>query len=497
MGRFAGVVLHPTSLPGPRGIGQIGARARAFASEVAAMGCSIWQVLPLGPTSYGDSPYQCLSSFAGNHLIIDLDDLVTDGLLLADDLADYPVFNPIEIDYGQVFTHHNDLLRKVSSNFEARASEDHQAGLKAFRAESASWLNDYTLYMALKEAQEGCAWHEWEPAVVAREATVLAAARVQHAQSILHHEILQYLFFRQWGQLRQACAAAGVQIMGDIPIFVAHDSVDVWANQELFLLDESGNPTVIAGVPPDYFSETGQRWGNPLYRWDVMKADGYAWWCARLGTLMGLVDLVRIDHFRGFESYWEIQASEETAINGKWVPGPGADLFEAFTEAFGKTPIIAEDLGVITPEVEALRDSQELPGMKVLQFILGNEEPEMLPDLFPERSVCYTGTHDNDTTVGWFTNAEDHEREAVKKHLNTEGEKIAADFIHAAWHSPSYIAIAPMQDVFGLGSESRLNLPGRLGGNWRWRFLNDQLDSSIVAAMRAQSKSSGRLPAAT
>lgn len=496
--RRAGVVLHPTSLPGKRAIGSLGKPAHDFIQQLVGMGCDIWQVLPLGPTSYGDSPYSCLSSFAGNPFMIDLDDLVAQGLLDAETLEkDYPQFNPEEIDYGQVFGHHNYLLDIVTAGFEANASDAMKEDLKIYRSKNADWLNDFALYMALKNAHEGRAWPEWDAKLVARDADALAAARKTHAAAIAHHEVLQYLFSIQWQKLHAACTAAGVEIMGDIPIFVAHDSADVWANQDLFHLDDKGYPVVIAGVPPDYFSETGQRWGNPLYRWDKMESRGYAWWCKRMETVMTMVDLVRIDHFRGFESYWEIPASEETAINGQWVPGPGKGLFEAFAKNLGEVHIIAEDLGVITPEVEALRDDLALPGMKVLQFILGCDEPEALPHAFPIRSVCYTGTHDNDTTTGWFHSAADHEREAVKRHLQTDGAQVHLDFLHAAWNAPSYIAVAPMQDILGLGSEARLNLPGRPGGNWRWRLREDQLTQGIVAYMQGLSKASGRLPKAT
>ena len=326
-----------------------------------------------------------------------------------------------------------------------------------------------------------------------REPRALAQARKVHAAAVDRQEVLQFLFRRQWRNLRAYCAEQGVRIMGDMPIFTAHDSADVWADADLFHLDAQGYPTVVAGVPPDYFSETGQRWGNPLYRWDIMKQRGYTWWCRRLSTLLGLVDLVRIDHFRGFESYWEIRADEETAINGRWVPGPGAALFHAFTRKLGPVPIIAEDLGVITDAVDALRDALKLPGMKVLQFILGNAEPEQLPADFPVRSVCYTGTHDNDTTVGWFAQAGDAEREAVRRHLNTDGSRIHAAFLHAAWQAPSFLAVAPMQDVLGLGSESRLNLPGRPGGNWRWRFEQARLTPEVIADMHALSRATGRL----
>ncbi len=490
--RRAGVVLHPTSLPGFRALGQIGAEARAFAGRVAAMGCSIWQVLPLGPTSFGDSPYQNLSSFAGNHLLIDLDDLVADGFLTAADLADYPVVDPAQADYGLAFHHHNALLAKAARSFHQHTSAEQARAFRQF-CDGQTWLDDYALYMAIKESQGGKPWTEWPPELARRDEAALTRARIQFAPVIERHQILQFLFQQQWRRLREACHAVGVSIMGDIPIFVAHDSADVWANPELFFLDERGLPYVIAGVPPDYFSETGQRWGNPLYRWDLMAADDFAWWRRRLAAVLATVDIVRVDHFRGFESYWEIPASEETAIGGKWVPGPGDALFDAFRRHFGELDIIAEDLGEITPEVEALRDRQNLPGMKVLQFILGNDQPQQLPEQFPEHSVCYTGTHDNDTTVGWYQTASEAEREAVKRHLEPDPQFIHYHFIRAAWFSKSYIAIAPMQDVLGLGSESRLNLPGRLGGNWRWRLRTGQLTEGITIDMALLSQQSGRM----
>ncbi|MDJ0835414.1 MAG: 4-alpha-glucanotransferase [Acidobacteriota bacterium] len=494
--RTSGIVLHPTSLPGPYGIGEIGPAARDFVDDLAEMGQHLWQVLPLGPTSYGDSPYQSLSTFAGNHLLISFDDLKDAGLLEEDDLKDFPQFPADHVAFGPVIEARNRVLNRVADAFAERASAGLQEAHASFCKANADWLDDYALFVALKEHHRGRPWTEWKPELRDREETALAAARDQFAARMDAVRVLQFLFNHQWRELMAYCGENKVTVMGDIPIFVAHDSADTWARPDLFYLDEKGHCTVIAGVPPDYFSETGQRWGNPLYRWDKMTADDFAWWRRRLGRTVELVDLVRIDHFRGFEAYWEIPAHEETAIKGKWVPGPNEALFEAFRKDFETLPIVAEDLGVITPPVEALRDQFELPGMKVLQFILCIYREELeekdLPEKFPANTVCYTGTHDNDTTAGWFAKLDEDTRMNVLDHVITDGSEIHWDFIQTAWRSTSDTALTPLQDLLGLGSEARMNLPGNPKGNWHWRFSRDQISIKTKEALRQLTVETGR-----
>jgi len=483
--RASGILLHPTSLPGPYGMGEMGAEAEAFVASLSRMGQQLWQILPLGPTGFGDSPYQSLSTFAGNHLLISLDRLVEADLLDRADLADYPLFNPHQIDFGTLIETKQPLLVRVCRDFQQRASQEQRQALETFRDENRDWLDDYALFVALKQKHNGAPWTAWPKPLRLREPAALANAKVELAASVRTTAILQFLFFEQWFQLKTFCAQKRVRIIGDIPIFVASDSVDVWSNPELFQLDEEGQPTVVAGVPPDYFSETGQLWGNPLYCWDRMAADDYAWWKKRLANTLRLVDLVRIDHFRGFDSYWEIPAGEETAINGRWVPGPGMKLFDAIRTTFGAPPVIAEDLGIITDEVTALREETGFPGMKVLHFIVGNDplESDDRPENFPTNSVCYTGTHDNDTTVGWFAEAGDN-KQVILDNLGSNGAAIHWDLMRAAWLGASNTAIAPLQDLLGLGSESRLNLPGRPRGNWQWRFCADQLTAELEEKLK-------------
>lgn len=503
--RQSGVVLHPSSLPGAYGIGEIGAEAYRFAEALARMGQRIWQVLPLGPTSYGDSPYQCLSSFAGNHLLVAFQTLMDDGLLLAEELADFPQFPADQVDYGPVIQAREAVLQVVATHFEARAGENTLKEFGGFQIHNRNWLSDYALFVALKKAHGGRPWHEWDVALRDRDEAALKQAREQHADVIRAVEIQQFLFFDQWRSLAEHAHRHGVKILGDIPIFVAHDSADVWAHPELFFLDEAGRCTTVAGVPPDYFSATGQRWGNPLYRWDVMAEGDFAWWKERMRTTFELVDYVRIDHFRGFEAFWEIPASEETAINGQWVKGPGRALFEAFEKEFGTLPIVAEDLGIITEEVDELREACGFPGMRVLHFIVGNDtnEPGFWPDQFPEQCVVYTGTHDNDTTVGWYTNgkgdgqdtSEEEIAEAqhkIRTYLSCDGSQIHWDLIGCAYGTQAAIAIVPLQDILGLDSSARLNSPGRPEGNWRWRFQWDQLSGETETRLAQLTKDHNR-----
>ena len=459
--RASGVLLHPTSLPGAYGVGDLGQAAYDFIDFLRATGQSLWQVLPLGPTGYGDSPYQCFSAFAGNPLLISLDQLVADGWLNAADLADAPRFSAAAVSYGPAIEYKYAKLNLAHANFIARADATAQADYLSFVQQQQSWLDDYALYRALKDAHGGTEWTKWEPYLRQREAPALHFFKENHAQAIGAQRFLQYLFFKQWSRLRAYAASQGVKIMGDAPIFVAHDSADVWAHPDLFYLDEAGQPLKVAGVPPDYFSETGQLWGNPLYRWDVMARDGFKWWIERIRATFAAVDLVRLDHFRGFESYWAVPAGETTAINGAWEVGPGVALFKAIKQALGALPIIAEDLGLITPAVNKLRDDCRFPGMCILQFAFGADAQadEFKPYNYQPNSVVYTGTHDNDTAVGWFTAGVGDstrtqaevaaERQFVLDYLGSDGREIHWDLIRTALAAVSNTAIIPLQDVLG------------------------------------------------
>jgi len=483
--RASGILLHPTSLPGPRPVGEIGASARAFIDFLAATGQTYWQILPLGPTGYGNSPYQSHSSFAGNRLLIDLDDLVEQGWLRPEECSRAPGF-PGQADFDAAAQLKDQALEIAFRRFESRKANPE---FDAFLAANQAWLEDFSLYWAIKEEQQGKPWHEWPAELAARHPQALATCRKRLARALLRNQFVQFLFDAQWARLMVHARAKGVKLIGDVPIFVAHDSADVWANPGLFQLDARGLPMVVAGVPPDCFNEDGQLWGNPLYRWDVHARDEFAWWSERLRFLLQRVDLVRIDHFRGFEAYWEIPAGAPTAATGRWVPGPGAPLFEALRKRLGSLPVIAEDLGFITPAVESLRDQFNLPGMKVLQFGFGPDagSENYLPHRYLPHCVVYTGTHDNDTTVGWFTSTEpasaqsweamQAERAFARKYLHST-EEIHWAMIRLAFASVADTAIVPMQDVLGLDGRARMNLPGSLGGNWVFRLESLAIDQA-------------------
>lgn len=507
--RQSGVLLHPTSLPGPYGMGEIGPQATAFADALQSMGQGVWQVLPMGPTSYGDSPYQSLSTFAGNPLLTSFDLLEADGLLSRSRLARFPAWDPHRVDYGAVIPARTAVLDTVCRSFARRASDDIKARYDAFCEENKAWLEDYALFVALKNEHGGRPWIEWDPDLAARDPAAIRRASRTLRTAVRNARIRQFLFFDHWHRLAAQCHERGVRLMGDLPIFVAHDSADVWAHRDLFYLDDAGFPTVVAGVPPDYFSATGQRWGNPLYDWKIHEQTDFAWWAERMRCTFDMVDIVRIDHFRGFEAYWEIPADEPTAIRGRWVEGPGAPFFEALHRKLGDLPIIAEDLGLITAPVEALRDRFGFPGMQVLQFSFGPDGP--LHDSHPERlrsnCVCYTGTHDNDTTRGWFwsdhgqnstRSREEIEREqrGILSFLGTDGSEIHWDFIALAMRSAADLVIAPLQDILGLDSSGRMNVPGRPDGNWAWRFEKGDLTDSMVARMCELTERSGRMACA-
>lgn len=494
LSRASGVLLHPTSLPGGHGIGDLGASALAFVDFLAKGRQQYWQVLPLGPTGFGDSPYQSFSAFAGNPLLIDLAALVRRGWLEESALDGAPS-NDGPIDYGAVVNFKNQTLRLAFAGFEIKAGAADRDAFAGFCRDNASWLDDYALFMALKDAHQGASWNTWEPALATRQKAALAAARKQHANAVGFYQFAQWVFFRQWGDLRAYAHEHGVSLIGDLPIFVAYDGADAWANKELFYLDAQGNPTVVAGVPPDYFSQTGQLWGNPLYRWDVMNKKKYAWWIARVRQSLGLYDLIRIDHFRGFAAYWEVPAGEETAINGRWVRGPGAKLFQALQKALGNDlPIIAEDLGVITPDVEALRDGFKLPGMKILQFAWDGPSNAYLPHNHVPNCVVYTGTHDNDTTRGWFDAASPEERDYALKYMQTDAEGFTWAMIRTAMASVAALALVPAQDLLDLGSEARMNMPSTASGNWGWRVQPGQLTDEMAARLADHATTFGRTP---
>lgn len=477
--RSAGILLHPTSLPGRYGIGDLGDAAYRWVDWLASAGLSVWQILPLGPTSYGDSPYQTLSAFAGNPNLISFDELLQANWLTQADLADTPHFPTHAVDFGWVISWRDAKLSLAYQGFLARANDQDKRAFANWCADNAYWLEDFALFAALKRYFGGRPWVEWDEALALYQAPALATARQEHAAAVDEQRWRQWVFYRQWYELKYYANRKGVRLFGDIPIFVAHDSSDVWANQGDYYLDAKGYPTVIAGVPPDYFSPTGQRWGNPLYRWDVMKAKGYAWWISRLKAILSLVDYIRIDHFRGFEAYWEIPATEATAIKGTWVAGPAADLFHAIQNAMGQLPIIAEDLGVITEGVEALRDGFGLPGMKVLQFAWSDPSNAFLPHAHPINSVVYTGTHDNNTTLGWWQSETDSAaRDFVSQYIQAEVRDVNWLMIRLAFASPAHTAVVPLQDVLSIGAEGRMNTPGKESGNWTWRFTPEMLSES-------------------
>lgn len=490
MSRASGILLHPTSLPSRFGIGDLGPEAYNFVDFLAAAGQTLWQVLPLGPTGYGDSPYASYSAFAGNTLLVSPERLADEGLLDAADLAEQPV-GPV--DYGKVHELKADLLRRAYESFKSTGNTNLRSDFERFTSQQSEWLERYAQFRALKDEHGGAAWTEWKANVTASPEKLEA------------HKFYQFLFFRQWAALRQYAHDRGIKIIGDFPIFVAHDSADVWTNPEQFKLDSSGKPLVVAGVPPDYFSSTGQLWGNPLYDWERMRAGGFKWWIARVRAVFGLVDIARVDHFRGFAASWEIPGGDQTAERGKWVETPGRELFKSIRAALGELPIIAEDLGVITEDVVALREELGFPGMRVLQFGFGGDPKKSvdLPHNYVRNVVAYTGTHDNDTSVGWFNSIPgegslrtarqiEEQRQFCLRYLNTNGAEIHWDFIRAVWASVAERAIAPLQDVLGLGSKARMNLPNSTEGNWIWRYEPGALTAQLGRQLKELSELYGR-----
>lgn len=489
-GRTCGVLLHPSSLPGPGGIGTLGDNARLFIDLMAEMGMSWWQVLPLNPPSCGNSPYSAFSAFAGNPLLIDLEMLAREGDLppqkaVEDSSAD-------RVDFGPLMSARNDAFRRASATFFASGRNARMEDFWNF-CDTTPWLHDFALFMALKHRYKGKSWHQWPVSAALFKADFYEKASVELGSEIGVQKYLQWQFFRQWEHLHAYAAAQGIRLIGDIPIFVAYDSADVWVHRDLFLLDSHGRPTAVAGVPPDYFSKTGQLWGNPHYDWEKLQQRGFDWWIERFRHLLSQFDCIRVDHFRGFEAAWHVPHGHKTAEKGSWVAGPGRGLFNALLSTLGKLPLIAEDLGVITPDVEDLRDDYGFPGMKILQFAFGSGPANAyLPHNHIRRSVVYTGTHDNDTTVGWITGLSEREQAEVRDYLGVSGEGLHDSMMRAALMSVADTTIIPFQDLLGLPSSTRMNVPGTADGNWEWRFSWDMVDKGLAQRMRRKLELFGR-----
>ncbi len=503
--RASGLLLHITSLPSRFGIGDLGPEAYRFADFMAESKQTLWQMLPLVPTGYGYSPYAAPSTYAGNAMLISPDRLLEDGWLTREDLGDIPDFPADFVQFEGVSAYKMGLLRTAWDRFSRSASPTEKDAFDAFCQQHASWLEDWALFETIKSDHEEKEWMTWTPELRDREPSAMLAYQDKHADRIAMRKFSQYLFEQQWADLKTYCNERGVRIFGDLPIYVAQDSADVWANRHLFTLQEDGYPTTIAGVPPDYFSETGQRWGNPLYRWDSMKASGYAWWTSRMARIMELVDLVRLDHFRGFEAYWEVPASEETAINGSWRQGPGPDLFEKLEENLGEVPLIAENLGVITDGVTNLMQRFDFPGMAILQFAFDSDDTnEFLPHNYDEPLVAYTGTHDNDTLMGWWTetastqNADQIARakayctEYLGLEEGKEAEQLPWKALEALMKSVARFVVTPVQDLLGLGADARMNTPGTTDNNWKWRLAPGALDAGVGARLASLTEETGR-----
>ena len=497
-------MLHPTSLPGDYGIGDLGPKAYEFIDFLAEAKQTYWQILPLGPTGYGDSPYQCFSAFAGNTLLISPENLVEAGLLDEGVLKDKPDFSVEKVDFGGVYDWKNKILPEAYKAFHQTTSIDLRGKFETFSRENGWWLDDYATYRAVKAEQEQKPWYEWEDALKLREPEAIKRETERLYEKIQAEKFYQFLFFSQWAELKAYANKKGIKIIGDIPLFIALDSSDVWCNQDKFKLNADGSPKVVAGVPPDYFSKTGQLWGNPIYDWDAMRQDGFHWWIARVAFALRTVDVVRVDHFRGFAAAWEVPGGDKTAEKGRWVDVPGKELFFALKRTLGELSVIAEDLGVITPDVEELRDGFGFPGMRILQFAFGGDAKNHdLPHNYIKNCVAYTGTHDNDTTIGWWNSqagagstrdadAITREHDYCLKYLDTDGSEIHWDFIRAVWRSVAHTAIAPLQDILGIGNEGRMNLPASDSGNWFWRYTDGALTPEMVVRLKGLTETYGR-----
>lgn len=490
--RTSGVLMPISSIPSPYGIGTMGKQARKFVDFLVKGGQKYWQILPICPTSYGDSPYQSFSSFAGNPYFIDLEYLCKDKLLTKKECESFQWgSNPKYVDYGIMYESRYALLRKVYARFTKKEPQD----FEKFCENEKQWLDDYALFMALKDANGGQAWSNWDKSLRLREKKAMEEATEKYSEEIRFYKMLQYLFYQQWNALKAYANEAGIEIIGDVPIYVAGDSADVWANPDQFYLDENIEPIEVAGCPPDAFSDDGQLWGNPLFRWDVMKKDGYTWWTRRIKAMSELYDIIRIDHFRGFDSFYAIPAKDDTAKNGQWKQGPGMDLFCELEKKLGKLPIIVEDLGFLTPSVHKLLKDSGFPGMKVIQFAFDSrEESDYLPHTYTNHCVVYTGTHDNDTVMGWMKTAPKASVKYAKEYLNlTKEEGYNWGMMRAAWSSVADMAIVPMQDILGLGSEARINTPSTLGNNWKWRATPEQIDAKVAKKLYHYMQMYGRV----
>lgn len=490
--RTSGVLMPISSIPSPYGIGTMGKQARKFVDFLVKGGQKYWQILPICPTSYGDSPYQSFSSFAGNPYFIDLEYLCKDKLLTKKECESFQWgSNPKYVDYGIMYESRYALLRKVYARFTKKEPQD----FEKFCENEKQWLDDYALFMALKDANGGQAWSNWDKSLRLREKKAMEEATEKYSEEIRFYKMLQYLFYQQWNALKAYANEAGIEIIGDVPIYVAGDSADVWANPDQFYLDENLEPIEVAGCPPDAFSDDGQLWGNPLFRWDVMKKDGYTWWTRRIKAMSELYDIIRIDHFRGFDSFYAIPAKDDTAKNGQWKQGPGMDLFCELEKKLGKLPIIVEDLGFLTPSVHKLLKDSGFPGMKVIQFAFDSrEESDYLPHTYTNHCVVYTGTHDNDTVMGWMKTAPKASVKYAKEYLNlTKEEGYNWGMMRAAWSSVADMAIVPMQDILGLGSEARINTPSTLGNNWKWRATPEQIDAKVAKKLYHYMQMYGRV----
>ncbi len=478
MARSSGILVHISSLPGKYGIGCMGEDAFTFVDFLKETGQKYWQILPLGPTGYGNSPYQSYSAFAGSDLLISLDKLVEDKLLKPEELLDLTHFSERKVEYEKIGVLKSSLLKKAFGRFNTKF-DDFKDAYYNFLGEHSWWLDDYALFQALKEYNLDVIWNEWKADYKKRDVHSLDKAHLQYAESINFHRFVQFIFFKQWFELKQYANGLGIQLFGDLPLYVSLDSSDVWGNQDIFLLDDEGKPTHVGGVPPDYFSETGQLWGCPVFDWNRLAERGFDWWMARLHFCLNMFDVIRIDHFRGLESFWSVPASEKTAINGQWWPAKGYELLQMLQSQLGELPVIAEDLGVITPEVEKLRDDFNLPGMKVLQFGFASDATnEHLPHNYGKNFVVYTGTHDNNTTLGWLKSATKKEQRNIRKYFRRTRRRALDPVIEACWGSVAEIAIMPMQDLLRLDAKGRMNVPGVPSGNWEWRFRWRQLRQS-------------------
>jgi 4-alpha-glucanotransferase len=502
--RASGILLHPTSLPSKFGIGDFGDEAYKFIDFLVESKQTLWQVLPLGQTGFGDSPYQCFSAFAGNVYLISLEKLVEAGFLDKKDLLKIPNFPVDKVEFGKVIEYKLPLLKKAFENFRKSSDLKLVEAFHLFCDDNAFWLEDYALFRAIKLSQNQVSWQDWDEDLKLRKPEALEIAKLELDDEAFAQKFYQFVFFTQWNELKSYANSQSIKIIGDVPIFIALDSCDVWCNPHQFKLDEDGSPRVVAGVPPDYFSETGQLWGNPIYNWDLMRDEGFKWWVERVRFTMKTVDIVRIDHFRGFAASWEVPAGDKTAERGQWVNVPGIDLFKTLLWVFGELPILAEDLGVITPDVEELRDFFGFPGMRILQFAWGGDTKNIdLPHNYIPNSCVYTGTHDNDTTVGWFNSKAGKgsprdakqikkEKDFCLKYLRSDGTEIHWDFIRTVLASVANTAIIPMQDLLGAGNEARMNLPGSTTGNWYWRCETKDFDKQIAERLADLSELYGR-----